>query len=44
MDTDKVKEIVLRMMIIAPGLTPDNTADIERLKELAIEMFSELDK
>lgn len=34
----------MRMMIIAPALTPDNTADIERLKELAIELFAELDK
>lgn len=44
MNTDKVKEIVLRMMIIAPGLTPDNSADVERMKELAIELFAELDK
>lgn len=31
------------MQIIAPALTPDNVADIERLKELAVELYAELD-
>lgn len=44
MNTDKIKEIVLRMIIIAPALTPDNTVDVERLKELATEMLAELNK
>lgn len=44
MNTDKVKEIVLRMMIIAPALTSDNAYDVERLKELATEMLAELNK
>lgn len=44
MNTDKVNEIVMRMMIIAPGLTADNTYDVERLKELATEMLAELNK
>lgn len=43
MNTGKIKEIVIRMLIIAPALTPDNTADIERLKELATALFAELD-
>ena len=44
MNTDKVNEIVMRMMIIAHAITPDNRADVERMKELAIELFAELDK
>lgn len=43
MNTERIKEIIIRMQIIAPALTPDNTADVERLKELAIALFAELD-
>lgn len=44
MNTDKIKDIISHMATIAPALTPDNTTDVERLKELAIELFAELDK
>ena len=43
MNTDKIKAIVQRMTAIAPSLSPDNPEVIERLKDLAIELFSELD-
>lgn len=43
MKPNRVKEIIVRMQTIAPALTAENTADIERLKELAIELFAELD-
>lgn len=43
MNINKIKEIIIRMQMITPALDPDNTADIERLKELATALFAELD-
>lgn len=43
MDINKINEIAASIAAIAPTLTADDTANIERLKDLAIELFSALD-